>query len=145
MLTFFFHQGLYKGYSIAQSLYQAQQRISRVKAQEAINFCRLLQSHISWQSDSDRAIYGLLTRYMGDILVLGGDYIKATQAYKVAINIFSATGYVSEARSLQENYQLFNSLQDISQTFSSELQIFQSPTNWHNGFIFGDFSLKTIE
>ncbi len=145
MLTLFFHKGLYRGYSVAQSLYQAQQIISRIKAQEAINFCRLLQSHIPWQSDSDRAIYALLTRYMGDILVLGGDYIRATQAYKVAINIFSATGYDSEARTLQENYQLFNSLQDISQKFGSDLQIFQSPTNWHNGFIFGDFSLKNIE
>lgn len=142
MLTFLFHQRLSNGYSVAQSLYQAQKRISSLKAQEAINFCRFLQSYISWQTNGDRAIRGLLTKYMGDILVLGGDYIQATQAYEAAINIFYATGYVAEARTLQGNYQLFQSFEDISQPFSGDRLIFQTPTNWYNGFIFGDFSLK---
>ena len=145
MLTFFFHQELYQGNSTAQSLQKAQQKISQMTAQEAIDFCRLLQNYVSWESKSDRAIRGLLTKYMGDILVLGGDYIRATEAYEVAINILDSTGYIAEARTLRGNYQLFNSFTNISQKFSSDRKIFQAPTNWHNGFIFGDFSLKTIQ
>ncbi len=142
MLTFFFHQELSRGCSVAQSLYQAQQKVSRIKVPEAMDFCRLLQSYISWETNTDRAIRGLLTKYMGDILVLGGNYVQAGQAYEVAINIFYSTGYVVEARILRENYQLFDFLEDLPENTYKNRPIFQAASNWNNGFIFGDFSLK---
>ncbi|MDJ0651371.1 MAG: CHAT domain-containing protein [Xenococcaceae cyanobacterium MO_188.B19] len=145
MLTLLFHRELADGLSVAQSLYQAQQKISTLKAQEAIDICQTLQNFISWQSNSDRAIRGLITKHMGDILLLAGDYIRARQAYEAAINIFYSTGYILEARTLEQNYKLFNSFRNMTQRADLNRPIFQAPVNWNQGFIFGDFTLKNVE
>lgn len=142
LLTFLLHQDLSFGYSVAKSLYQAQKRISDITTKEVIDFCQLLQNSIDWKNDSDRAIRGLITKYMGDILVLGGDYTRAREAYETAINIFNSTGYIAEACTLQENYEMFNSFTNTSQKTDNNRPIFRFFPHWNNGLIFGNFNLK---
>jgi hypothetical protein len=144
ILTSFFHQGLYFGKSIAEALRQAQKQLRLVTAQEALDFCHYLQSHIAWQKKSDRALRALITKCTGDVMILGKDYNRATEAYAVAIKIFKNVGYTTEAQSLQKNYKMFKSLQKISKPFQGERLIFDAPAYWNNTYIYGDWQLSFV-
>jgi hypothetical protein len=144
ILTSFFHQGLYFGQSIAEALRQAQKQLRLVTAQEALDFCHYLQSHIAWQNKSDRALRALITKYTGDVMVLGKDYNRATEAYAVAIKIFKNVGYTTEAQSLQNKYKMLKSLQKISKPFQGERLIFEAPAYWNNTYIYGDWQLSFV-
>jgi hypothetical protein len=144
ILTSFFHQGLYFGQSIAEALRQAQKQLRFVTAQEALDFCHYLQSHIAWQSKSDRALRALITKHTGDVMVLGKDYHRAIEAYAAAIKILKNVGYTTEAQSLQSNYKMLKSLQKISKPFQSERLIFEAPAYWNNTYIYGDWQLSFV-
>lgn len=144
ILTSFFHQGLYFGQSIAEALRQAQKQLRLVTAQEALDFCQYLQSHIPWKNKSDRALRALVTKYTGDVMVLGKDYKRAAEAYAVAIKILENVGYINEAKSLQNSYKMFKSLQKISKPFQGERLIFDAPAYWNNTYIYGDWQLSFV-
>ncbi|VEP17278.1 conserved hypothetical protein [Hyella patelloides LEGE 07179] len=144
ILTSFFHQGLYFGQSVAEALRQAQKQLRLVTAQEALDFCHYLQSHIPWQTESDRALRALITKYIGDVMTLGQDYYRATEAYEVAIKILESVGYKTEAKSLQKNYKILKSLQKTSKKFQAEHLIFDSPGYWNNAYIYGDWQLSFV-
>ena len=144
ILTLFFHQGLYFGQSVAEALRQAQKQLRTITAQEALDFCHYLQSHIPWQTKSDRALRALITKYTGDIMVLGQDYYRATEAYSVATKILENVGYHQEAESLQNKYKMLKSLQKISQPFQANNLIFDTLTCWNCAYIYGDWQLSFV-
>ena len=144
ILTLFFHQGLYFGQSVAEALRQAQKQLRTITAREALDFCHYLQSHIPWRSKSDRALRALITKYTGDIMVLGQDYYRATEAYGVAIKILEDVGYHQEAKSLESKYQRSKSLQKISRSFQEKCLIFDTLACWNNAYIYGDWQLSFV-
>lgn len=127
MLLLYFHLGLCSGYSVAASLQQAQQQLELVTVAEALNFCHMIQNCIPWYQDSDRANRALLTKYMGDLLFLGKNYVRAVEAYEVARNIFYGAGYPLEAKAFEKNYQRAIKLAKISNDFMPQKLIFNSP------------------
>ena len=145
ILTSFFHQGLYFGQTVTEALRQAQKQLRLVTAQEAIDFCQYLQSHIAWQTKCDRALRALLVKYTGDVMVLGKDYRRAAEAYGVAIKILESVGYSIEAKALQHNYKMFKSMRNMTQTFQAECLIFDVPGYWNNAYIHGDWQLSFVE
>ena len=144
ILTSLFHQGLYFGQSVAESLQQAQKQLRLITAQEALDFCHYLQSNIPWQQPKDRASRALITKHIGDIMVLGKDYKRAAEAYQVAIAILHDTGYFDKALSLENNYKMLKSLKKISQPFQSQRLIFNAPAYWNNAYIYGNWQLSLI-
>ena len=144
ILTLFFHQGLYFGQSVAEALRQAQKQLRLVTAQDALDFCHYLQSHIPWQTKSDRALRALITKYTGDIMVLGQDYYRATEAYEVAIKILENVGYHREAKALQDRHKMYQSLQKIARPFQSKNLIFETPLHWNKAYIYGDWQLSFV-
>ncbi len=127
MLLLYFHLGLCAGHSVAESLWQAQQQLELVTVAEALNFCHTVQSCIPWHKDSDRANRALLTRYMGDILFLGRDYVRAVEAYEVARKIFYSVGYPEQAKAFEHKYQQTIKLAQTNSNFMPEKLIFNSP------------------
>lgn len=142
ILTSFFHQGLYFGQTVAESMQQAQNQLRLITAQDALDFCQYLQSHIDWKKNSDRALRALITKHIGDIMVLGKNYQRAVEAYEVAINILNNTGYLKEAQSLENNYKMLKSLKQTSQPFQSQYLIFKAPAYWNNAYIYGNWQLS---
>ena len=127
MLLLYFHLGLCAGHSVAESLWQAQQQLELVTIAEALNFCHTVQSCIPWHKDSDRANRALLTKYMGDILFLGRDYVRAVEAYEVARKIFYSVGYPEQAKAFEHKYQQTIKLAQTNSNFMPEKLIFNSP------------------
>ncbi|MGK7951883.1 MAG: CHAT domain-containing protein [Xenococcaceae cyanobacterium] len=139
MLLLYFHLGLCSGYTVGGSLHQAQQQLELVTVAEALNFCHIIQNCIPWHQDSDRANRALLTKYMGDLLFLGQDYVRAVEAYEVARNIFYSVGYFQQARSFEQEYQQTITLAKLPHEFSPQKLIFDSPA-WKGMYrIVGDW------
>ena len=127
ILLLYFHLGLCAGHSVAESFWQAQQQLELVTVAEALNFCHTVQSCIPWHKDSDRANRALLTRYMGDILFFGRDYVRAVEAYEVARKIFYSVGYPEQAKVFEKKYQQTIKLAQTNSKFMPEKLMFNSP------------------
>ena len=139
MLLLYVHLGLCAGHSLAKSLWEAQQQLELVTVGEALNFCQAVQSCIPWHRDSDRANRALITKYMGDILVLGQDYARAAEAYEVARKILYSIGYSEQAKVFENQYQQIRHLAQTESNFNSEKVIFDCPTFWGIYQIVGDW------
>ena len=127
MLLLYFHLSLCAGDSLADSLWQAQQQLELVTVEEALNFCHLVQSSIPWQKDRDRANRALVTKYMGDILVIGKDYARAVDAYQAAKKIFYSVGYSQLAQVFDQKYQQIVSLAQTKSNYVPHKLMFNSP------------------
>ena len=139
ILLLYLHLSLYAGHSLAESLWEAQQQLEIATVEEVLNFCHAVQSCIPWQRDSDRANRALITRYMGDILVLGEDYVRAAEAYEVARKIFYSIGYSEQAKAFEQKYQKVKNLAQTESNFHPEKLIFNCHTFWDIYKIVGDW------
>lgn len=142
ILTSFFYQGLYFGQSVAKALQQAQKQLGLLTAQETLDFCHYLQSHISWYSESDRALRALIAKYTGDVMAIGKNYQRAVEAYRIAIAILKDVGYDRKAKSLQNKYKMFQTLSKVSQPLEADLLVFDTPAHWNSVYIYGSWQLS---
>lgn len=143
MLMDLLHQRLIAGQPLAQALSQAQEQLSNVTVQQALDFCRAAQARIPWQNEADRADRAVLTQYMGLILMKGGDYAKAFEAYSTAMNILKKLDRQKLVEKIQQSkdYKLCVIRHKISQsTFNpNKLMDYTSPRYWSNFEIIGDW------
>jgi CHAT domain-containing protein len=138
MLMHFLHQYLQAGQPVASALQQAQQQLRLVTVAQALKFCRHAQALISWQDQKNRAARAMLTKSMGDLLALGGDYAQATEAYGVAIQIFASADYPSYAKELQSSYRQYQQLSSKQNLFHPSRLIFTEPEYWTSLHLVGD-------
>ncbi len=146
MLMQFLHHKLLEDKSIAQSLEQAQEQLSQVTAQEALDFCRAIQAPIPRHNDVDWADRAILTGYMGYVMERGGDYTKATRAYQIAIKNLSVLSHYAYRKNLKEmqkklenQYRRCRLLARRPHAFNPSKLIFNSSKYWASFEIIGDW------
>ncbi len=137
MLMRFLHQNIHHSQELFSSLQQAGQQLRQVTVAQALEFCRQAQAQIAWQAKGDRASRAVLTKYMGDLMALGGDYAKAVEAYNVAIQILSQVGYPSHAKELQNNIRQYQQLAVGQNFFQPNRLIFDAPEYWTSLMVVG--------
>jgi CHAT domain-containing protein len=137
MLMYFLHQNINNSQKLFPSLQQAQQQLRQVTVAQALEFCRQAQAQISWQAKGDRASRAVLTKYMGDLMALGGDYAKAVEAYSVAMQILSQVGYPAYAKELQNDCRKYQQLAIGQNLFHPNRLIFDDPEYWSSVMVMG--------
>jgi CHAT domain-containing protein len=139
MLIYFLHQRIAAGASLGVALTQAQQQLSRVSIQQALDFCRDAQASLAWQNDPERADRAIITQHVGDLMAFGGNYTRAAEAYLVALNILKKVGYSERANALATKYKYMKSLTQNQMSFNPNLLIFNSPEYWGSFALFGNW------
>jgi CHAT domain-containing protein len=139
LFAYLFYQQLQKNQFLDRALVITQQQLSQVTIAWALEFCAQIQSQIPWEDPIDRAHRAILTKYMGDLMALGGDYTKATEAYRVAINIFTQIEIDYPINFLHQKYQQYLSLSSINDTFNPQELLFNSFEFWSSFKIVGDW------
>ena len=141
MLMNWLHQNLIAGQPLAQALSQAQEQLSNVTVQQALDFCEAAQACIGEQNEIDCADHAMLTKYRGDILAKGGDYAKAAEAYAEAMNSLNLIGRQDQANTMQSSYKhCRNQAKKTQNIFDSNKSMgYDSPRYWTPFEIIGDW------